>query len=81
MLFRSAIARAVLAGEASPARDIVVLNAAAGLTAFDLAQDPSQYDVPLRHRLVANIARASETIDSGAAQKKLEAWREETLAV
>lgn len=77
----AAIARSVLAGEASPARAIVVLNAAAGLTAFDLAQDPSQYDVPLRHRLVANIARASEAIDSGAAEKKLEQWREETLAV
>lgn len=77
----AAIARSVLEGKASPARDIVVLNAAAGLTAFNLAQDPSQYDVPLRHRLVANIARASEAIDSGAAQKKLEAWRDETLAV
>ena len=77
----AAIARSVLAGEKSPARDIVVLNAAAGLTAFNLAEDPSQSDVPLRHRLVENIARASETIDSGAAQKKLEVWREETLAV
>jgi anthranilate phosphoribosyltransferase len=74
------LATAVLAGENIPARHIVVLNAAAGLTAFDLAQDPSQYDVPLRHRLVANIKKAEEAIDSGAAESKLQAWRAATHA-
>ena len=72
------LALSVLAGDDIPARHIVVLNAAAGLTAFDLAGDPSQYDVPLRQRLIANIDRAQQAIDSGAASKKLDAWREAT---
>ena len=75
------VARAVLAGENIPARDIVVLNTAAGLTAFDLASDPGQYDVPLRKRLVTNIARAEEVIDSGKAREKLDQWREATHSV
>jgi len=57
-----------------------VLNAAAGLTAFDLANDPAQYDVPLRQRLMANIDKAQAVIDSGQAQLKLEAWRQATHA-
>lgn len=76
--YNADLARSVLAGDTIPARDIVVLNAAAGLTAFDLASDPSQYDVPLRQRLIANIAKAQNAIDSGQAQGKLDAWREAT---
>lgn len=75
------LAQQVLSGVDGPARHIVVLNAAAGLTAFDLAREPEQYDVPLRHRLVANIERAQEAIDSGAAHKKLEDWRTATHSV
>jgi anthranilate phosphoribosyltransferase len=55
-----------------------VLNAAAGLTAFDLASDPAQYDVPLRQRLTANIDKAQQAVDSGEASNKLDAWREAT---
>lgn len=72
----AALARGVLAGEAGPVRDIVVLNAAAGLTAYDLAEDPAERDRPLRERLVSNIAKAQATIDSGAAAKKLDQWVE-----
>ena len=36
----AAVARTVLAGEQGPVRDIVLLNAAAGICAFELAQDP-----------------------------------------
>ena len=39
----AAIVHEVLAGERGPVRDIVVLNAAAGLVAFELAKDPSQF--------------------------------------
>lgn len=77
----AALARSVLAGEHSPVRDIVVLNAAAGLTAFDLANDPAQHDRPLRERLVDNIARAQRTIDDGLAQRKLADWVEATHSV
>jgi anthranilate phosphoribosyltransferase len=68
------VAHSVLAGEAGPVRDIVVLNAAAGMTAFDLASDHSQVDQPLRQRLIANISRAQKTIDDGLAQSQLDQW-------
>ncbi len=70
------LAREVLAGEDISARHIVVLNAAAGLTAWDLSRDSSLQAEPLRDRLRANIAVAEEAIDSGSAQEKLDRWRE-----
>jgi anthranilate phosphoribosyltransferase len=53
--------RQVLSAERSPARDIVVLNAAAGLMAFDAEIAPRDA-----------AARAAEAIDSGAAAGVLE---------
>jgi len=74
--YNAGLSEAVLAGEDIPARHIVVLNAAAGLTAFDLAENPSLSDIPLRKRLIAHIATAQNAIDSGAAAAKLQQWRE-----
>jgi anthranilate phosphoribosyltransferase len=54
-------ARRVLGGEQGPHRDVVVLNAAAALLAADIVSD-----------LRSGVARAVESIDSGAAQKRLE---------
>ncbi|HSZ60970.1 MAG TPA: anthranilate phosphoribosyltransferase [Terriglobales bacterium] len=54
--------REVLAGEKSPRRDVVLLNAAAALVAAGRA-DHLRDAIPL----------AAEAIDSGAAQKKIEA--------
>ncbi len=48
------LVRRVLAGEAGPRRDIVVLNAAAGLLAADLATDMAE-----------GVAKAAEAVDSG----------------
>lgn len=56
------IIRAVLNGEKSPRRDVVLLNAAAALVAAGRA-DPIAAAIPL----------ASQSIDSGAAAGKLEA--------
>ncbi|MBI2423258.1 MAG: anthranilate phosphoribosyltransferase [Candidatus Hydrogenedentes bacterium] len=58
----AAIARAILSGETGPKRDLVVLNSAAALVAGGLAQD-----------IPEGMAQAAESIDSCAAQKKLEA--------
>ena len=77
----ASIARAVLAGQTGPVRNIVVLNAAAGLVAFDLAKDPAQLQVPILDRFRAKIAVAEETIDSGAAIAKLDEWVAATNAV
>ena len=68
------LARAVLAGEPGPVRDIVLLNAAAGLVSFRLAEDPDQLRRPLVERLDEQLAVAAAAIDSGAAAAKLEAW-------
>jgi len=57
----AAITLAVLKGELAPRRDIVLLNAAAGLTAAGKAKD-----------LRDGIRLAGDAIDSGAALKKLE---------
>jgi anthranilate phosphoribosyltransferase len=59
------IARAVLGGELGPARDVVLLNAAAALTVADRASD-----------LREGVALAGETLDSGAAARTLERWIE-----
>lgn len=70
----AAIARRVLAGETGPVRDIVLLNAAAGLVSYDLARNPSEVKVPIVERFRAKLAVGAEAIDSGAAAGKLEAW-------
>lgn len=74
------LARGVLAGDAGPVRDIVVLNAAAGLVAFALATNPSEAKRPLMERLVEQIAVAQAAVDSGAAAQKLEEWVTATQA-
>lgn len=54
------IARSIFAGEPGPKRDIVVLNAAAGLVAAGLAED-----------LGAGIEQAEAAIDDGRAARKV----------
>jgi len=68
------LARSVLAGDPGPVRDIVALNAAAGLAAFELANDVTQRERSLLERLDEKLRVAYDTIDSGAAAKKLEDW-------
>ena len=68
------IVRRVMGGEHGAVRDMVVLNAAAGLVAFELVSDPSEVDRGIVERLAEKMAIASEAIDSGAAAQKLDAW-------
>jgi anthranilate phosphoribosyltransferase len=70
----AAIAREVLAGEAGPVRDIVLLNAAAGITAFELAADPDLNRLPIVDRLARSMDTAAHTVDSGRAAAKLDEW-------
>jgi len=70
----AAIVHEVLAGARGPVRDIVVLNAAAGLVAFELAKDPGQFQRPILERFREKMAVAEATIDSGAAARKLDQW-------
>ena len=68
------VIRSVLAGETGPVRDIVLLNAAAGLVSFALAQDADQVRVPILDRLGEKLEVAARVVDSGAAAQKLDEW-------
>ena len=70
----AAVVREVLAGGSGPVRDIVVLNAAAGLVAFALALDATTGRRPLLDRFAEKIVEAEKAIDSGAARAKLDDW-------
>ncbi|HIV57438.1 MAG TPA: anthranilate phosphoribosyltransferase [Candidatus Stackebrandtia faecavium] len=71
--YNARVAREVLAGAHGPARDSVVLNAAAAFAAHEgLRQDISG---GVTQALTRGIARANETLDSGAAAQALDAWR------
>ncbi|MEU4211406.1 anthranilate phosphoribosyltransferase [Streptomyces sp. NPDC026206] len=66
--YNADVARRLLAGEAGPVRDAVLLNSAAALVALE----PS--DASLAERIRGGMARAAESIDSGAARRALERW-------
>lgn len=71
----AAVVRRVLAGDPGPIRDIVLLNAAAGLLAH---AGPS--DAPVAEQLAPHLARAAEAVDSGAGSALLERWVAATTA-
>ncbi|MDT0461607.1 anthranilate phosphoribosyltransferase [Streptomyces gibsoniae] len=66
--YNADVARRLLDGETGPVRDAVLLNSAAALVALE----PT--GAPLAEQLRAGMARAEESIDSGAAKRSLERW-------
>lgn len=68
------ILRRTLAGEKGAVRDIVALNAAAGVVSFELSHDATQVQRPIVERLADAYARALEAVDDGRAKAKLEEW-------
>jgi anthranilate phosphoribosyltransferase len=62
------VVRRVLAAEAGPVLDAVLLNAGAALAVYDAPADP------VEQALTAGIAKARAAVDSGAAQAALERW-------
>jgi len=70
----ASVVRRVLGGEEGPIRDIVLLNAAAGLVAYRLAEDPSQKDESIVDRFSSQLDVARDAIDSGRAAAKLDEW-------
>ncbi|MEU6241271.1 anthranilate phosphoribosyltransferase [Streptomyces sp. NPDC047024] len=66
--YNAEVARRLLDGETGPVRDAVLLNSAAALVALD----PT--GAPLADQLRDGMARAAESIDSGAARSTLERW-------
>ena len=83
--FNAQIARDVFSGELSrtdedyvakvaAAREIVKLNAAAGVVAYEMAHDSSRADVDLDLRFKDAIAKVDAALRSGAASAKLAQW-------
>ncbi|MFK0241898.1 anthranilate phosphoribosyltransferase [Microbacterium sp. NPDC090281] len=68
------ILRRTLSGETGAVRDIVLLNAAAGIVAFELSQDAAQVQRPILERLRAGYDKASAAVDDGRALAKLDQW-------
>lgn len=68
------VVRRVLGGEPGPVRDIVLLNAAAGLVSFELAAHPASGQENILDRFRAQLSRAQQAVDSGAAAAKLDEW-------
>ncbi len=70
------VARRILGGERTPVRDAVVLNAAAGLVAYDRTANG-----PLVDRMKFAAAQAEAAIDDGAAAAVLQRWVEHSTVV
>ena len=70
------VVRRLLAGEAGPIRDIVLLNTAAGIVAFRLSQDATEVSRPILERLAEGMGAAAAAIDDGSAESKLSSWVE-----
>ncbi|ANH91150.1 MULTISPECIES: anthranilate phosphoribosyltransferase [unclassified Streptomyces] len=66
--YNAEVARRLLDGEHGPVRDAVLLNSAAALVALEPGSGT------LAERIRAGMARAAESIDSGAARGTLERW-------
>jgi anthranilate phosphoribosyltransferase len=76
------IARDILAGKTygnlGAIRDIVILNAAGGVVAYQAAQQPNLHGTELLTRFESAIHLVTSALESGAAKDKLEQWVEAT---
>lgn len=66
--YNAEVARRLLEGEMGPVRDAVLLNSAAALVALEPGPGT------LAEQIGAGMAKAAESIDSGAAKRSLERW-------
>lgn len=67
--FNAAVTLRIFEGEASPAREAVLLNAAVALAAFE-----GDFGRPITEQIASGYALASAAVDSGAARDSLEKW-------
>ncbi|MBP2435962.1 anthranilate phosphoribosyltransferase [Microbacterium amylolyticum] len=66
--------RRTLAGEQGAVRDVVLLNAAAGIVAYRLSQNPAEANRNMIERLSEARDEAAAAIDDGRATERLESW-------
>lgn len=79
------VASQLFAGErflnSSAIRDVVVLNAAAGIVTYEMAKDASKALQDLETRFASALETATKTLDSQAAARKLSEWSQATQSV
>ncbi len=78
----AAVAAALFAGDDSnnlaAIKEVVLLNSAAGIAAYQLAKDATMASVAIEDRLQAAFEVAKSALESGAAHKKLVQWSHAT---
>jgi anthranilate phosphoribosyltransferase len=78
----AAVAAALFAGDDSnnlaAIKEVVLLNSAAGIAAYQLAKDATVANVAIEDRLQAAFEVAKSALESGAAHKKLVQWSHAT---
>lgn len=62
------------AGNLGAVKDIVLLNAAGGVVAYELAHDHSKADVDIELRLADALQKVTVALESGTSASKLAAW-------
>jgi anthranilate phosphoribosyltransferase len=67
-----------LTGNLSAVKEVVLLNSAAGIAAYQLAKDQALATVDIEDRLQAAYELAKTALESGAAQQKLVQWSHAT---
>ncbi len=67
--FNAAVTHRILQGEKSPAREAVLLNAAAALAAYK-----GDFEKPITQQLAEGYEKARVAVDSGAASETLKSW-------
>jgi anthranilate phosphoribosyltransferase len=76
--YNAQIARDLFAGGTSgnlgAVRDIVILNAAGGVVAYQAAKDPNLVGSELLTRFESAVQLVTSVLDSGEANSKLEQW-------
>lgn len=83
--FNAEVARSVLGLKAfdqnlTAVREIVLLNAAGGVVAYELAKDATLASLDIKSRFAASLTKVRAALDSGAAAEKLSAWVAATAA-
>lgn len=67
-----------VAGNYRTIKNVVLLNAAAGLVSYELAKNGKQATTSLSSRFELAIEKVKEALESGAARQKLTAWSQAT---
>lgn len=67
-----------VSGNLSAIKQVVLLNSAAGMAAYQLAKDSSLANLPIEDRLREAFELAKAALESGAAQQKLVQWSHAT---